>query len=135
LEHDPKPSTFVIGGMCAAAAGTIATHMQAFLAFTLPALVGLALRMLLFGDTTHTVMGAMIVMYQLALVAVARVNNRVLSDAFTLRFDNERPVGELTVAQARLEDTNRTLERRVVERTDALRVQSETLPNRSRTNR
>ena len=124
--------TFVIGGMCAAAAGTTAAHLPAFLAYILPALTGLSLRMIQFGDSTHTVMTALLVIYTTALSAVARVNNRVLTEAFTLRFENERLIGEITIARERLEETNCTLEQRVTERTEALRIQSETLRNAQR---
>ncbi len=124
--------TFVIGGMCAAAAGTTASHLPAFLTFSLPALAALSLRMIQFGDSTHSVMAAMIVIYALALSVVARMNNRVLTEAFTLRFENERLITEISLAQERLEETNRTLEQRVTERTEALRVQSETLRDAQR---
>ena len=124
--------TFVIGGMCAAAAGTTASHLPAFLTFSVPALVALSSRMIQFGDSTHTVMAVMLVIYAIALSAVARVNNRVLTEAFTLRFDNERLVGELTHAHEQLAETNRTLEQRVTERTEALRIQSETLRDAQR---
>jgi signal transduction histidine kinase/ActR/RegA family two-component response regulator len=118
--------------MCAAAAGTTATLLPAFLSFTLPALVALSLRMVQFGDSTHSLMAAMILLYAVALSAVARVNSRVLSEAFTLRFDNERLIAEINLARGRLEETNRSLEQRVSERTEALRAQSETLRNAQR---
>jgi len=124
--------TFVIAGMCAAASGSIASHMPAFLWFALPALTGLALRMIHFGDTTHLVMAAMLGVYALGLTAVARVNSRVLSESYTLRFENERLVAEIAAAHEQLELTNRTLEQRITERTEALHAQSETLRNAQR---
>ena len=123
---------FVIAGMCAAAAATTACHPPAFQAFALPALTGLALRMIHFGDSKHMVMAAMIVIFEFGLTSVARLNHRVLTESFTLRFENERLVKEIKSTQEQLEQTNRTLEQRVLERTDALRVQSETLRNAQR---
>ena len=122
----------VIGGMCAAAAATTTSYVPAFLAFSLPALAGLSLRMIQFGNAAHSIMALMMVIYAVGLTAVARVNNRALTEAFTLRFENERLVEEITVAQERLEQTNRTLEQRVTERTEALRVQSEALRDAQR---
>lgn len=124
--------SFVIGGMCAAAAGTIACYFSAFETFVYPALVPLALRMLLFGDRTHTVMALMICIFAVALSIVARVNHHVLTDAFALRFGNDQLLRDLTAARARLEQTNRGLEQRVVERSEALRVQSELLRDAQR---
>jgi two-component system, cell cycle sensor histidine kinase and response regulator CckA len=124
--------TFMIGGMCAAAAGTTASYLPAFLAFSLPALIALSARMIQFGDSIHVVMAVVLVIYAVALCAVARMNGRVLTEAFTLRFENERLIGELTTAHAQLEESNRNLEQRVSERAEILRVQSETLRNAQR---
>jgi len=124
--------TFMIGGMCAAAAGTTASYLPAFLAFSLPALIALSARMIQFGDSIHVVMAVVLLIYAVALSAVARMNGRVLAEAFTLRFENERLIGELTTAQTQLEESNRNLEQRVSERAEALRVQSETLRNAQR---
>jgi two-component system, cell cycle sensor histidine kinase and response regulator CckA len=136
LAHSSAPSqllvTFVIGGMSAAAAGTTASHLPAFLAYVLPALSGLSLRMIQFGDSAHTVMAALLVIYAVALSVVARMSNRVLTEAFTLRFENARLIADITIARERLEETNCTLERRVTERTETLRLQSETLRNAQR---
>ncbi|HMA97787.1 MAG TPA: histidine kinase dimerization/phospho-acceptor domain-containing protein, partial [Polyangiaceae bacterium] len=124
--------SFVIGGMCAAAAGTIACYHYTFEAFSYPALVPLALRMFLFGDRTHVTMALMLGVFVVALSAVARVNQRVLSEAFTLRFRNEQLLKELTTARANLEQANHSLKQSVFEGSEALRVQSELLRDAQR---
>jgi signal transduction histidine kinase/CheY-like chemotaxis protein len=118
---------FMVGGMCTAAAGTLAAYFAAFVAFTTPALTGLALGLVLFGDSLHQLLGGLVVLYGAGLSVVARVNHRALTDAFTLRCENAELVASLSRAQSRLEESNRSLEQRVAERTAALGKQAEAL--------
>ena len=112
--------TFVVGGMGAAAAGTLSCHLPAFFAFLLPALLPLVVRTFALGDRLHAGMGVIMVVYGIGISFVARITQRAVSDAFRLRF-------ELSQAQQNLEETNRTLEQRVRERTEALERQGEAL--------
>ncbi|HWA72655.1 MAG TPA: ATP-binding protein [Polyangiaceae bacterium] len=123
---------FVIGGMSAAAAGTVSAHFPSFLAYVVPALLGFVARALLLGDPLHEAMAAMLAVFAIALSFVAKVNHNSLSEAFRLRFQNEALLAELSQAQSRLEETNRTLEQRVSERSEAFRRQSETLRDAQR---
>jgi signal transduction histidine kinase/CheY-like chemotaxis protein len=136
LENASPPSqlliTFVLGGMCAAAAGTLASYLPAFVAFVWPALAACCLRMALFDDSTHQVMAGVIMIYGLGLFAVARGNHRALAEAFSLRFENAELVRQLSLAQLGLEETNRTLEQRVAERGEALREQADALRDAQR---
>jgi two-component system, cell cycle sensor histidine kinase and response regulator CckA len=123
---------FFVGGMCSAAAGTLAAHLPAFVAFVLPALALLALRVASFGDSLHETLAAVVVLYGIGLVAVAKVNARAIREAFALRFENADLLATLSVAQRGLEESNRTLEQRVAERSEALRIQSEALRDAQR---
>ena len=124
--------SFVIGGMCAAAAGTLASYFPAFLAFIIPSLLSLSVCMACFGDTMHAVMSGMVLIYAAGLMSVARVNHRVLTEAFSLRFEKAQLLDRLSATQRDLEDTNRTLEQRVAERSEALRKQSDALRDAQR---
>jgi two-component system cell cycle sensor histidine kinase/response regulator CckA len=136
LEGAAPPSqlivAFFVGGMCSAAAGTLAAHLPAFVAFALPALAALALRVALFADSLHEVLAGVVVLYGVGLFAVAKVNARALSDAFALRYENADLLSTLSVAQRELEEVNRTLEQRVEERSEALRKQAEALRDAQR---
>jgi signal transduction histidine kinase len=123
---------FFVGGMCSAAAGTLAAYLPAFVAFIGPALAALALRVAWFGDSLHQVLAGVIVFYGAGLLAVARVNHRALVEAFALRFENAELVASLSLAQRSLEQNNRTLERRVAERSEALRQKTEALRDAQR---
>jgi signal transduction histidine kinase/CheY-like chemotaxis protein len=123
---------FFVGGMCSAAAGTLAAYLPAFVAFITPALAALALRVALFGDSLHQVVAGVILLYGAGLFAVARVNHRALVEAFALRYENAELVASLSRAQRSLEQNNRTLEQRVAERGEALRQQTEALRDAQR---
>jgi two-component system cell cycle sensor histidine kinase/response regulator CckA len=123
---------FVIGGMSAAAAGTLSSHLPAYFGYVMPALIPLAARAFLVGDTTHEAMGAMIALYGLGLFFVAHVNHRSLREAFRFRFENEDLLRQLSSTRGNLEETNRTLEQRVSERGETLRRQSEALRDAQR---
>jgi signal transduction histidine kinase/CheY-like chemotaxis protein len=118
---------FVLGGMSAGAAGTLAYHLPAFFAFAAPTILPISVRMLLEGGALHAAMGALGLVYGAALAVIARNTNRAVGRSFRLGFDNEALLGRLTRAQAELEDANRTLERRVQERSAALKKQDEAL--------
>jgi signal transduction histidine kinase len=119
---------FVIGGMVAGAAGTMAYHLPAFLAYATPAILPLALRIMMAGGgRMHLAMGLLAIVYGLALVMVAANTNRALTEAFRLRFENDELLGRLHAAQLSLEDSNRLLEQRVAERGAALERQAEAL--------
>ena len=123
---------FVVAGMSAAAAGTTSVHLPSFVAFTVPALSGIVARAFLIGDDLHLAMGTMVIVYGVGLTAVASVTQRSLLASFRLRFQNQTLLGELSSARERLEDTNRTLELRVEERTGAFERQAEALRDAQR---
>jgi signal transduction histidine kinase/CheY-like chemotaxis protein len=118
---------FLLGGMTAGAAGTLAPYLPAFFAYTAPTLLPLAVRFIVEGGRLHVAMGGLGILYGLALAGVARNTNHAITDAFRLRFENEALLSSLSSTQAALEDANRTLERRVEERSLALKRQDEAL--------
>jgi signal transduction histidine kinase len=124
--------TFVLGGMSAGAAGTISCYLPAFFGFLLPAILPLAARLFAVGGQPYLALGIMLVVYALAMAAVAHTANRSITAAFALRFENVELVDRLSRAQLSLEETNRTLEQRVAERSLALERQGEALRNAQR---
>jgi signal transduction histidine kinase/CheY-like chemotaxis protein len=124
--------TFVIGGMVAGAAGSLACYPPAFWAFLLASVIPFALRTVAFGDALHLAMAAMMVVFGMAMSIIARTAHRSLIEAFRLRFQNEELLGQLTTTQRNLEETNRDLEQRVAERTAQLERQAEALRDAQR---
>jgi signal transduction histidine kinase len=119
--------TFAVGGMCAGAAGTLACYMPAFRGYVYPSLGLLIARTIAIGGPQHLAMGAMLVVYGLAMAVAARNAHRSITEAFRLRFENDELLARLSDAQATLQEINRSLERRVEERTAALERQGEVL--------
>jgi len=119
--------TFAIGGMTAAAAGTLSCHLPAFFSYFVLALAPLTLRALAEGDRIHFGMGGMLLIYALGMQRVARNNHAAFVGAFQLGIENAELLDQLSMSQVDLQETNRTLEHRVVERTKALEQQGEAL--------
>jgi signal transduction histidine kinase/ActR/RegA family two-component response regulator len=124
--------TFSIGGMAAGAAGTLSPHLPAFFAYMLPAVVPLFVRVAAIGDPLHIAMAAMIAVFVGGLTVVARNTNRAVFEVFRLHYENEALLGRLAGAQVTLQQANRTLEEKVVERTSALERQGEALRSAQR---
>ena len=119
--------TFAVGGMCAGAAGTLSCYMPAFRGYVYPSLGLLIARTVLIGGPQHLAMGAMLIVFGLLMAVAARNAQASITQAFRLRFENDDLLTRLSEAQATLQDTNRSLEQRVSERTAALERQGEAL--------
>jgi signal transduction histidine kinase/ActR/RegA family two-component response regulator len=119
--------TFTIGGMTAAAVGTLSCHLPAFYGFFVCALMPLLARALAEGDRIHLGMGAMLVAYAIGMQRVAQNNHAAFVRAFRLALENAQLFKQLSLSQIDLRETNHTLEERVLERTKALAEQSESL--------
>lgn len=123
---------FAIGGMNAAAAGTLSCYLPAFTGYFLCAMLPLTTRTLLEGDHLHIGMGAMLLVYIVGIQRVARNNNAAFIRAFQLSLENTDLLKRLSVSQVELREVNQTLEERVVERTNALTKQGEQLQKAQR---
>jgi signal transduction histidine kinase/ActR/RegA family two-component response regulator len=118
---------FFAGGMCTAAAAGLARYLPAFAAFASPTLLALIWGLVAFQDPLHQAMAVVVLLYGAGLFFVARVNHLALSEAFGLRFENTELLATVRQAQRDLEETNRTLEKRVAERSETVRKQVEAL--------
>jgi signal transduction histidine kinase/CheY-like chemotaxis protein len=88
--------TFVLGGMCAGAVVLSASHLPTLLAFLLPASLPMAVRFFAEGTTGDSALGAMILVFAVALSLAGAHLNRFFTDAMRLRL-------ELNEANIRLE--------------------------------
>jgi signal transduction histidine kinase len=108
---------FVVGGMGAGASSSVASHLPAFYAFLLPAVVPLAIRFAVIGDKFHLGMALMIGLFGVLVAGIGRTTHRTLVESYRLRFSNESLV-------LRLQDAGSSLEKRVAERTSRLEEES-----------
>ncbi len=107
----------VVGGMGAGASSSVASHIPAFYAFLLPAVVPLGIRFALVGDKFHLGMALMTFLFGALVAGIGRTTHRTLVESYRLRFSNEALVEQL-------EDARELLEQRVVERTRRLEEES-----------
>ena len=114
--------TFVIGGLAAGAAGSLACHFLSFLAFVVPALAPLSALLALQGGAHGGLMATMVVVYGGAMIAVARNVSVALGDALSLRTENQALVFQRDEHTRRVEEANRELDQRISERTAQLRA-------------
>jgi signal transduction histidine kinase len=115
---------FVLGGLVAGSAGTLSSHLLAFLAFTLPALAPLVVRFASGGGLVGWLMALMTVVYAVLMTLVANNVRRAILDALALRARNDRLLEEQRQARLELESVNRDLDARVAERTLMLQARA-----------
>ncbi|HKO47263.1 MAG TPA: ATP-binding protein [Polyangiaceae bacterium] len=123
---------FAIGGMTAAAAGTWSCHLPVFWGYFATALGPMLARTFAVGDAAHLAMGSMLLAYGAFLPRVARSNHESFTRAFRLALENSQLLERLSLSQKGLEETNRTLEQRVAQRSAELERQSEILRDAQR---
>ncbi|HEY3252970.1 MAG TPA: ATP-binding protein, partial [Polyangiaceae bacterium] len=123
---------FAIGGMTAAAAGTWSGYLPVFWGYFACALGPFAARTLAVADLTHLAMGSMLLAYAAFMSRVARSNHREFTRAFRLALENAELLARLSHSQKGLEETNRTLEQRVAQRTSELERQAEVVRDAQR---
>ena len=100
---------FVLGGMVAGAAGTFSIIMTSFLAFSIPALAPLAIRLLSMGDEVHVAMGGMTLLFAVLLYGAARNVHTAAVTSLKLRFENAHLVSYLASEKERTEKLNEEL--------------------------
>jgi two-component system cell cycle sensor histidine kinase/response regulator CckA len=89
-------------------------------AFIVPAIAPMALRLISEGERVHVALGTMAALYGVAMSQIARAGERRLTEGARLRFENSALVDDLGQAQERLKAANDDLERRVTTRTAEL---------------
>jgi signal transduction histidine kinase len=111
---------FVVGGMAAGAAAGLSYSLPTYFAFLLPSVLPLAARYVLEGTPVDIAMGAMVVVFAVALSLIARNQHKALTTALTLQFEKSHLAEELA-------SVLQSLEQRVEERTNDLRIANEKL--------
>ncbi len=121
---------FVLGGMVAGAAGTFSIVLMAFIAYSLPALVPIIIRMFLIGDDIHLAMGGMTLLFGFLMFATARRVNVMNKNSLKLGFENIDLIAYLGQEKERAENFNEKLKLEVMERKkieDELKLHQENL--------
>jgi diguanylate cyclase (GGDEF)-like protein/PAS domain S-box-containing protein len=128
LPGNASPATelmvaMVLAGMVGAGVPILSAVFAAFRDFAVLALVPTALALLARGDRMHTIAGVMALLYLAGVLSSAHRFRGVLSQSLQLLSEQSELVRSLSAANTELRSMRDTLERRVDERTEALRLQ------------
>jgi two-component system, cell cycle sensor histidine kinase and response regulator CckA len=118
---------FVLGGMVAGSMGTFSVLRGAFLAFSLPVMTPIILRLFYIGDNLHFTMGAMLLMFWILMWFSAKRLFRTVETSISLQFENSGLISELRSeikdrerAENELRDHQKQIEFTIDKRTAAL---------------
>src|SRR3954453_9906661 len=87
--------TMVIGGMCAGAVVVSASHLPTLLAFLWAATLPMAVRIVVSESTNDFALGAMIVVFAVALSLAGRHLSRIIAETMRLRVDLKETTSRL----------------------------------------
>jgi len=112
---------FVIGGLVAGAAGTLASLNITMRLFTAVVCLPMIIRYLVVGDRLHVVMGIMMTIYAAAYLAMSSTFGRMIITSLKLRYENLREIDERKKAEAELRLIKDGLEETVSRRAGELK--------------
>jgi PAS domain S-box-containing protein len=111
--------SLILGGMVAGTAAVYSAVMGAFLAYSLPALVPIAVRFLAVGGELHLSMGAMTVLFGTLMVVTARRINHMTVMSLMLQHEKQQLINYLADARDHAEKANQQLTAQIAERRKA----------------
>ncbi len=128
LPANASPATelmvaMVLAGMIGAGVPILSAVFAAYRDFAVLALVPTAVALFAHGDRMHLIAGVMALLYLAGVLSSAHRFRNVLFESLQLRSEQSDLVRSLSAANAELRSMRDTLERRVDERTNALRLQ------------
>ncbi len=84
-----------------------ANWFRSYLAFSVPAMLGMSLRLIVEGGYANTGLAVLLLMYMGVAIYIAKNTNRVIRESLYLRFQNLDLVGRLSAARDEAEKANR----------------------------
>ena len=107
---------FVLAGMVAGGMATLSSYRFAYAAFLLPALLPLAIKLLLQGGDVSVAMGAMLLVFVAMMLMISARHFKSVTESLILRFDKQELLDDLSAARDRQQAINRELEGQMRER-------------------
>jgi len=101
--------TFVLGGMAVGAVATLSVVTAAFLAFFIPTLLPITVRLFLQGNEISTAMGLLALSFSGVLLVTARNLHAAVAESLSLHLENLNLIQSLSVAKDQTESANRRL--------------------------
>lgn len=103
--------SFVVGGMVAGASVAYASFLIVFIAYSLPALFPVIVRLFMVGGDIHLAMATMLLLYLALMLALAFRIRDILTRSFELRYENRDLIGYLSEARRQTERMNKELQK------------------------
>lgn len=101
---------FMVGGMVAGSVTTLGPVFPAFACFAILAMGPVVVRFTSQHDVVPYAMGWMVLVFLVAVIAIARRSQRGVSDMLLLRIQNARLIGEVLAMQDRLARSQKEVE-------------------------
>jgi len=113
---------FFLGGLSSGAAASLGCHLPTYLAWVVPAVSPLVLRLTLEGDQTHLAMASTLGLFVIAMALVASATERSFRNNVGLLVEKQALLKRLLQTQGELERANADLDARVRAKTRELRA-------------
>ena len=110
---------FVLGGMVAGATSAYSVMQKAFLAYSLPIIVPITLRLLTQNSNLDIAMGGLLLLFYGIMLNTARNVRRTFTRSLRLHLEKSELVEDLMAAKSQAEDVVAKLEREMAERKNA----------------
>ncbi|MHC1741499.1 MAG: PAS domain S-box protein [Syntrophobacteraceae bacterium] len=115
----------LLGGMMAGAAGSFSVMMEAYLAFSIPAVLPTVIQLLMQPGPIQMAMGGMFLVFVCLMVATAFSLYRTSTKSLRLRFENQDLIGTLTEAKLQSDRMVEALKHEIGERVEAQKALQE----------
>lgn len=110
---------FIMGGMVAGATGAFSITLGAFLAYSVPTVLPLLLRLFTIGDALHALMGCMLLLFCVLMTLNALSLGRTIRGSLAARIAHLGLIESLQAEKSKAEGAVRALEREMGERLEA----------------
>ncbi len=96
----------IIIAMSVGSLAALSAYPKAFYLFVVPAMLPMIWRYLSVDESYYTIFGSLLFVFNLALLSIVRVNNRMIHDSIILRFENIDLIEQLTEQKEKAELAN-----------------------------
>lgn len=90
---------FILAGMTVVSIATLSISISAFVTFTFPIMMPLALKFLSLGDEIHLAMGVLALLFYVLMIFTVRIMNRYMSDSLLLKYEKEDIIESLKISE------------------------------------
>lgn len=100
--------TLIVIAMSVGSLAALSAYPQAYYLFVIPTFLPIAWRYLSVDEAYYFIFGVLLFVLIFALFSIVRINNRMIHDAITLRFENLDLINQLTEQKGKAEQANKS---------------------------